>query len=302
MMRVLVLMAGGGGKRLAGLTGGIPKQFLPLAGGRPMLAEAYEAALPVVDETLVVAGKRWAWAVRQVLPSLRGDGLLVEPRGRNTGPCLVLAASVANRRWGEDTVLLCLPSDFHAGDVAAFRRTLGAACEAAAATGGLVAIAVAASRPEPGFGYMRLEPACADERSPRRVLEFAEKPPAQEAAGLLAEGWLWNTGMYCFRASAFLEEAHLYLPDAWRELSCLPLSPRSHKPGAKALREAYARLEAASVDYAVSQRTQRLYAVTGDFGWDDVSTVESALRAGGPGLYGRVDAWRQRLQRGRAQR
>lgn len=296
MKRVLVLMAGGSGTRLASLTGGIPKQFLPLAGARPMLAEALEAARPVAEEVLVVASRRWSWAVRQVLPSLKPGELLVEPRGCNTGPCLVLAASVARGRWG-DALLACLPADFHAGDVRAFRRALEASSRAALETGGLVALAARPTRPEPGFGYMLLDGAPGS-LVRRRVLRFVEKPSPERAQRLVGEGWVWNTGMYFFKASVFLEEARRYLPDAWREIVPLPLSLRSGKPRREDLRAAYARVTPVSVDYAVSQRTRRLWAVVGDFGWDDISTVEAALRIGGPGLRARVAAWRRRLKGG----
>lgn len=274
-----VVMAGGSGTRFWPLSRrSRPKQFLPLAGGAPLLRATVERLPPLaaLSEVLVVCGPAHAAAVRRMLPRLPKANLLVEPCARNTAPCVGLAALHVAAR-DPRAVMVMLPADHHIGRPAAFRDALAAAARVAAG-GALVTVGVKPSRPETGYGYLKVGgPLAVKGRvkkglAPSAVERFVEKPDAATAARYLADGgYLWNSGIFAFRADVILEEIRRLLPEVGRGLAEIAADlGTSRYP--RTLARAFPACPSISIDYGVMEKAERIAVVPGDFGWSDVGS------------------------------
>ena len=295
-----VVMAGGSGTRFWPLSRKArPKQFLALVGETPLLAATVARLPPLakLDRTFVACGPAHAAAVRRILPDLPKDNLLVEPCARNTAPCVGLAALHVSR-LDRKGVMAMLPADHHVARPVAFREALKAAAEVAQG-GAIATIGVKPSRPETGYGYLKVgerldgpaagagkgarakpkpAPAKGDGGlAARRVARFVEKPDRATAERYLQDGgYLWNSGIFVFRADVILDEIRRTLPDLREQLERIDRAigtPRA----ARALAEAFPRCPSISIDYGVMEKSDRIAVVPADFGWSDVGSFE-ALR------------------------
>ncbi len=277
-----VVMAGGSGTRFWPLSRQArPKQFLPLAGDAPLLVDTVARLPPLakLERTYVVCGPSHAPVVRQLLPKLPKENVIVEPTARNTAPCVGLAALHVARRDPRGVIAM-LPADHHVARPAAFRDALAAA--AAVAEGGAIAtIGVRPTRPETGYGYLKVGQRLATKGKahpglePHKVARFVEKPDAKTAARYLAEGgYLWNAGIFVFRADAILEEIHFAMPDLGALLD--KVAAVLGTPREKAvLAKLYPQAPSISIDYGVMEKSARIAVVPGDFGWSDVGSFAS---------------------------
>lgn len=274
-----VIMAGGSGTRFWPLSRkDRPKQFLALAGDSPLLA-ATAARLPPLArprETFVVCGPAHVAAARRMLPALPGDNFLVEPCARNTAPCVGLAAVHVARRDPRG-VMAMLPADHHVSRPKAFREALAAAAELAA-RGSIATIGIHPSRPETGYGYLRLGPRLAARggtkgRAPTYKAErFVEKPDVVTAARYLADGgYLWNSGIFAFRTDVILEEIRRAMPVLGEQLDVIQgsLGTPAYR---RTLRRVFPDCPSISIDYGVMEKSKRIAVVPADFGWSDVGS------------------------------
>jgi mannose-1-phosphate guanylyltransferase len=271
-----VIMAGGSGTRFWPLSRAIrPKQLLPLGGGDVSLLRATRdriAELIAPEHTLVVTSEALAPAIREELSELPPENVLAEPVGRNTAPCVGWAASVVARRDPE-AVLAILPADHHIADGAGFMRVLSRAIEAARA-GDMVTVGVRPTRAETGYGYVEL----GDELAPgvHRARRFVEKPDELRAQQFLAAGrFLWNSGMFFFRADELLSMVRQHLPglgDALQQYDAAALRGEE----LELVQQSYAGLPDISIDHGVMEKAARVVVVPGDFGWSDVGSWTSA--------------------------
>ncbi len=268
MSRWAVILAGGVGSRFWPVsTPQRPKQLLPLITNAPLLADtvARLAELAPPARTLVVTNASLASAVRAMLPELPPENIIAEPRAAGTGPALAWAAATIARRGRAEDVMLCVHADWAIGDDAAFRATLARAAAVAEREQSLVTVGIVPTRPDPGFGY--IEPGEPVERDGvegvRRVARFAEKPRREIAARMIADGFLWNSGIFVWRASDFLMEVRTRAPE---------IAPSLGLAEAGDLGGFFAAVKAISVDEGVLERSARVLVMPGDFGWDDVGT------------------------------
>ncbi|HET7823890.1 MAG TPA: mannose-1-phosphate guanylyltransferase, partial [Anaeromyxobacter sp.] len=268
-----VVMAGGSGTRFWPLSRTKrPKQFLPLAGDAPLLAETVARLPPLapISRTLVVCGKAHASAVRRILPRLPARNLLVEPCARNTAPCVGLAALHVAKRDHKGIVAM-LPADHHVARPEAFREALAAGARLAAE--GLIAtVGVRPSRPETGYGYLKVGAPLGGGDGAARVERFVEKPDRENAARYLADGgYLWNAGIFVFRADVILEEIRASMPDLGERLD--EIASVIGKPMyGRVLARAFPQCPSQSIDYGVMERSSRIAVVPADFGWSDVGS------------------------------
>ena len=207
-----VLLSGGSGTRLWPLSReAYPKQFLPLAGDDTMVQATWRRVEALADlAPIVVANEEHRFLVAEQLRQVGAPvpAILLEPVGRNTAPAIAAAALQA-MAGGADPLLLVLPSDHVVRDVAGFQRAVREASSAAEA-GALVTFGIVPDAPETGFGYIQAEAG----DGLRQVLRFVEKPDAATARSYLdAGGYYWNSGMFLFRASRYLEELARFRPD-----------------------------------------------------------------------------------------
>ena len=278
-----VVMAGGSGTRFWPLSRQArPKQFLPLAGDAPLLVDTVARLPPLakLERTYVVCGPSHAPVVRQLLPKLPKENVIVEPMARNTAPCVGLAALHVARRDPRGVIAM-LPADHHVARPAAFRDALAAA--AAVAEGGAIAtIGVRPTRPETGYGYLKVGPRLATKGKahpglePHKVARFVEKPDAKTAARYLAEGgYLWNAGIFVFRISYLFEELSRLAP------GILDIARRAHsalKAGdSSSFAEIFSSSPSISIDVAVMEKARNVTAIPCDCGWSDLGSWEAVF-------------------------
>ena len=280
MTRILpVVLAGGSGTRLWPLSRELhPKQFLALTGGRSMMQETL-LRLASLEDALgpcIVCNEEHRFLAAEQCREIgcSWNTMLLESSPRNTAPATTLAAchALAN---GDDPVLLVVPSDGYVEHVGRFREAVLDGFGPAAA-GRLVTFGVRPSSPETGYGYIRGGEAM--DGPVRRVVEFVEKPDRATAGRYVASGeYLWNSGMFLFRASAWVATLSRHAPAV---LECCRAAIESgsadldfFRPGPE-----LARAPAVSIDYAVMERTGDAAVVPLNTGWSDVGSW-SALHA-----------------------
>ncbi len=268
-----VILSGGSGTRLWPLSRELyPKQLLPLVTERTMLQDTVGRldGLKGVTAPIVVCNEAHRFMVAEQLRLVGStpQSIILEPFGRNTAPAVTLAALTA-RGGGEDPVLLILPADHVIENVRAFHAAIVIAYKQAK-TGKLVTFGVVARKPETGYGYIRR---AKGKGSAHPVAEFVEKPDRKRAEEFLATGqYFWNSGMFLFKASRFLEELDRFAGDiltacqktlaaSTKDLDFLRLDPAE-----------FEKCRSDSIDYAVMERTRDVVVVPLDAGWNDVGS------------------------------
>jgi mannose-1-phosphate guanylyltransferase len=272
-----VIMAGGSGTRFWPLSRRLkPKQFLPLAGDVPLLAATVRRLPPLARpaDTYVVCGPAHAQAARRLVRELPAANFIVEPCARNTAPCVGLAALHVSAREKKGVVLM-LPADHHIARPEAFREALAAAARLAEA-GHIATIGIRPHAPETGYGYLKVGPRLPGKgrarSSAHRVERFVEKPDVVTAARYLADGnYLWNSGIFAFRADVILEEIRRAMPVLGEQLGAIQkdLGTPAYK---KTLARVFPDCPSISIDYGVMEKSQRIVVVPADFGWSDVGS------------------------------
>jgi len=271
---VPVILSGGAGTRLWPLSRELyPKQLLRLVAERTMLQEtvARTEGLPGLARPIVVCNENHRFMVAEQLRELgtAPQAIVLEPQGRNTAPAAAIAALLVSGGADADPVLLVLPADHVITDVPAFQAAV-AVGRVAAESGSLVTFGVVPDRTETGYGYIRRGAGPGPAFS---VAKFVEKPDSATARGYVESGeYYWNSGMFMFRASAYLAELGRYAPAmlaacraalaaAGRDLDFLRLPAQE-----------FASCPSDSIDYAVMERTNRAVVVPLAAGWSDVGS------------------------------
>ena len=277
-----VLLAGGRGTRFWPRSRmKTPKQLLNIVGSQTMLRETLARLAPLFAPrgAWIVTNKEQAPAVRRELPEIPPSHVLAEPTGVNTAAAIGLAAIHLIHEYG-DALMAVLPSDSYIRDAAGYRTIVEAALRLASTPGNLVVLGIPPTRPETGYGYIERGgvashpcgvPAYA-------VKRFTEKPGLPDARKYLAsEDYLWNAGMFFWRASTFLENLGRFLPathDALQELR-KSIGTRRY---ISALDHIYPQLQNISVDYAVMEPATRdagephVFVIPAKVGWSDIGS------------------------------
>ncbi len=267
-----VLLSGGSGSRLWPLSREAhPKQFLPLVGDNTLLQDTWLRlrGLPGASAPIVVANEEHRFLVAEQLQQIgvKPAALILEPVGRNTAPAIAVAALQAMAD-GSDPVLVILPSDHVIRDEMAFREAIVAVLPAAEA-GRLVTFGIVPSGPETGYGYIK---AAAGE-GVRPVARFVEKPDLATAQQYVASGeYFWNSGMFAFRASRYLEELAKTQPAMVESARSALAKARRDVDFLRLDREAFAACPSDSIDYAVMEKTDAASVLPIDVGWNDVGS------------------------------
>lgn len=270
-----VILCGGSGTRLWPLSRELhPKQFIPF-GDDTLFGKTLErvAALPDAAEFLVVCNEQHRFFASGILREKNLTAqLLLEPMPRNTAPAIAVAA-LAAMEGGGDPVLLVLPSDHSISPQEAFADAVATAAKGAEA-GMLVTFGVAPTRPETGYGYIRQGDALP--WGGREVARFVEKPDLPAAEKMLRDGgYAWNSGMFVFKGSVFLEELGRLAPamreavdQAWASKS------RDDKLGrfTRFSEGSFAAIPAESIDYAVMEKTEKAAVVELAASWNDLGS------------------------------
>ncbi|HSM10498.1 MAG TPA: mannose-1-phosphate guanylyltransferase/mannose-6-phosphate isomerase [Lysobacter sp.] len=275
-MVVPVILSGGSGTRLWPLSReAYPKQFLPLHGKDTMLQATWRRVAPLASAPpLVVSNEAHRFMVAEQLrqADCTPGAILLEPVGRNTAPAIAVAALQATAD-GQDPLLLVLPSDHVIRDAAAFQAAVRSA-EPAARDGRLVTFGIVPTGAETGYGYIRAEggrlPADAGVRA---VAQFVEKPDAATAQQYVDSGeYVWNSGMFLFRASVYLAELARHRPEVLAACRAALDAARRDEDFVRLDADAFAACPSDSIDYAVMEKTADASVLPVDVGWNDVGS------------------------------
>ena len=271
-----VIMAGGGGTRFWPWSREkSPKQVLPILSNRPMIWETVERVRPFVpaEQIMIVTASWQARELQKQVPQIPANNILREPQGRNTAPCLCLAALYIQQRDPE-AVMAVLPADHFISDRKLFLQTLKGAAQFAAEQNFLVTLGIQPTEPETGYGYIqkgeKLGKAAGVEIF--RAKTFREKPTRAKARRYLRQGdYLWNSGMFVWKVRIFLEALEKLLPSLYGgmlEMKSFLGTPRE----SLALKKVYARIQPISVDYGVMEKAHNVALMPAKFPWNDVGS------------------------------
>jgi mannose-1-phosphate guanylyltransferase/mannose-6-phosphate isomerase len=267
-----VILSGGSGTRLWPVSRrDSPKQLHALIGDQTLLQTTEERFSELGTRTIVIANHEHLAVIERQLPSGRARLLVGEPAARNTAPAVAAAALLSQ----PEEILLVLPADHHFRDQTALHKAIGQGL-AAAQDGYLVTFGIVPTKIETGYGHIVPGDAVSNGH---RIARFVEKPDAESAADLMANGAMWNSGMFAFRVELVLAELERYRPglvDTVRD----SLPRRVPKEGEIELGPAFANAELVSIDVAVMEATDHGLVVRLDAGWSDLGSWASLWELG----------------------
>lgn len=274
-----VIMAGGSGERFWPLSRSKrPKQLLALTSQRMMIEEAIERIAPIIplERVLIITSSVLQQPIIDALPTLPPQNVIAEPAKRNTAPCLALACSVIEAREGGDALMAVLTADHFIGNVEAFRHDVQVALDYAQKHNALLTLGIPPTRPETGYGYIRMTSAAAPS-TVTSVAEFKEKPTMDVAMQYLRSGeYVWNSGMFFWRTHALADAMQSVLPEVGSHIPSMTSAVKeaSHD----ALDSVFTSLPDISIDYGVMERASNVFVVPASFPWDDVGSWDSLDR------------------------
>ena len=271
-----IIMAGGSGTRFwpASRTSR-PKQLLALASDDPLLKVTVNRILPLVpaDRIWVVTTAATAEATRALLGDLDPGHILSEPTGRDTAACVAYAARVLLHH-DPDAHCLVFPADHVIPDEDRFRSAMAAGAAMVAERGGLLTFGIEPTRAETGFGYLEVgDEVCRhDEWRVHSLSRFVEKPDRDTAEDYLARGgFLWNSGMFAWRATDLLAEVRRQIPLHVDGVGAIG-DALGTSAEAETLEEVYPHLPRTSVDFGIMESARQCWTVPVDFPWSDVGS------------------------------
>lgn len=281
-MLCALIMAGGKGTRFWPLsTEEKPKQFLNLIGDETMIQMTVNRIKPIipVERIFVCTGEQYVDLVKKQLPELPERNIIVEPEGRNTAPCIALSAFVIKRYYGNATMVV-LPSDHLINNENEFRSIITNANQFVEANDeAIITLGMRPSRVETGYGYIKYS-SIQQELNENKIIKveaFIEKPNKKKAEEYLRDGsYLWNGGMFLWSANNILGEIKEYLPDTYMALK--GIKEVKEEEIQQLINEKYKETESISIDYAVLEKSDDIYVIPSDFGWDDVGSWEALDR------------------------
>ncbi|MDE6019418.1 MAG: NTP transferase domain-containing protein [Ruminococcus sp.] len=270
-----VIMAGGKGERFWPKSRTrLPKQFLSLTSDKETMIQKTVERLKGVaepEDIFIVTNKIYEKLAHEQLPQIPAENIISEPCGRNTAPCIALAAAVIEKKYGGEQIMLVLPSDHLIRYEEMYTDTLRQAIAVAESGQRLVTIGITPTYPETGYGYIQFErDTTLGMRGVYQVSRFVEKPDIDTARGYLASGkYLWNSGMFVWKTSTILMNMNKLMPEVYSGVVEI-----ADKFGtdefAVALSDGYEKLPSESVDFGIMEKAEEIYTIPGSFGWDDV--------------------------------
>lgn len=277
-----LIMAGGKGTRFwPKSTEEKPKQFLKLIGEKTMIQMTIDRIKKIIpiERIFIVTCMQYVDLVKSQIPELPERNIIIEPVGRNTAPCILLASLYIKQIYN-DVNIAVLPSDHIINNEEEFCNILIDANQALnIKIDGIVTIGIKPNRPETGYGYIEcsIESQNINNKQIIKVNRFVEKPDIEHAKQYLDDGnYLWNAGMFIFDVNYMLTELEENLNEEYNLLSNLPSI--YSKQYMECLKEKYEKCKSISIDYAVMENSNNIYVIPSDFGWDDVGTWKSIER------------------------
>lgn len=276
-----IIMAGGVGSRFWPVSrNSMPKQFLDILGtGKSFLQETFDRFAKIVprENILIVTSEQYEGLVREQLPQMPAENILLEPHRRNTAPCIAYATYKLYKK-NPKAVVVVAPSDHLILNEDTFLDTLRCALAFAGDHNDLFTLGIKPTRPETGYGYIQTN------RSRVRnvngypsysVKTFTEKPDKELAKVLVESGeFLWNSGIFVWNLEAIKEELEKYLPDIANPFK--DMMPHYYTVQERGyIKGIYEACNGISIDYGVMEKTDRSWVFEASFGWSDLGTWDS---------------------------
>jgi len=280
-----VILAGGKGTRFWPVSREAnPKQFLSIVGTQSMIRQTFERISPLIppENTFIMTNTSLKDKVQNTIPEINPENILLEPVGRNTGPSIAWISALINSQ-NKNAKIFILASDHVIEDIAAFRNILVSTHQAIEKWDAIVTIGIKPSRPETGYGYLKLGSNRGEilNQMFRYVERFVEKPDQKTASHYLETGdYLWNSGMFAFSGQRVLSEFGRHQPEIFEAVSEMA----RHGWEDTVVNRIYPRIPSISIDYAIMEKVDRnIIATPSSFGWSDIGSWE-ALYAHLPNL------------------
>ena len=286
MKTVAVVLAGGFGVRLWPRgTEKHPKQFIHVSGDGTLIQNTVMRLLPFVatEDVYVATTDDLAPMVEEQLPLVRPENIIREPFGRNTGPSIALAAMTIKERFGDDTIMVVVPSDHIVSNVREFQVTLDRAATAAQLSDSIVTIGVQPTRSETAYGYIQVGDEFETENPVLQGLvhtvgSFAEKPDLATAQRFVDAGdFVWNSGIFVAKVKTITSAIAEHLPDHAPLISVLErhIGKDTYQ---NTLEHTFRQMRSVTFDIGVMEKATNVLVVDGAFGWSDVGTWDELYR------------------------
>ncbi len=289
MKSYAIVMAGGVGARFWPYgTQKLPKQFLPVANSSDtmlqMTIKRIQDFIPY-EQIFISTNEQYINDVKKQVPKIPQNNIIGEPVGRNTAPCVGLA-SIILKQFDETAKMLVVPADHLIENHDEFRKTILGGLQFVEENDAIVTLGINPTHPETGYGYIQfvddsyltVEANNSGTVNVYKVKTFAEKPTIDIAQEFLKSGdFLWNSGIFIFRADVILKEIKKSLPDLYHELSKIEKDIHTNKFHST-LDKVFREIKGISIDYGVMEKANNVYVIKGSFSWSDLGSWDEVYR------------------------
>lgn len=279
-------MAGGVGARFWPYgTSKLPKQFLPISDSSETMLQLTIKRLKnivPIERVFVITNKQYLGLVKKQLPKIPKDNIIGEPVGRNTAPCIGLASTIL-KQFDEQAKMFVVPADHLIENGDKFTSVVNAGLKFVEENDAIVTLGIVPTYPETGYGYIQyIEDAFYNIEDSQidifKVKTFAEKPTADVAKVFLESGdFLWNSGMFIFRADVMLQQMEKHLPDLFHAMKKIDKAIHTAKYQ-KVLEQVFAEIKGISIDYGIMEKAKNVYVIKADFSWSDLGSWDEVYR------------------------
>lgn len=275
-----LILAGGRGLRLYPLSRtNKPKQFLNILEGKSLLRNTIERVSKIIDVDKIYIVTNRDFRDDVIIESCKfidSDNIIIEPDNKETAVCIALAC-VQLLKKDKDANILIFPSDHYIEDSDYFYSVMRNAISISNKKRGLITIGIKPSEPKTGYGYIQIGKKINNigDVNVYKVDHFIEKPNFEIAKDFIIKGnYLWNSGIFCFRADIYLRELEKYLPKIYSSMIEIYKSI-GEKNQDSVINQIYPKLEGISMDFGIMQKTRKAYVIQGIFNWDDIGSFTS---------------------------
>ncbi len=270
-----IILAGGSGTRLWPLSRkNFPKQFLRLQGDKTLLQQAAERVthLSEVKELTIISNESHYFLCQEQLQNCPLPlTYLLEPCARNTAPAIAAVSHYLLEKEGKDAIMLILPSDHYITDNAIFAGGIAQAMDYVNQQSVLITFGIQPSSPKTGYGYIQLG-SCIDSNV-YQIQQFHEKPPFDQALKYFNHGsYLWNSGIFLFKVSTYLDELKIYEPEIYEATQKAFIESKRHHDFIRLDNELFSLCSDQSIDYAIMERTSKSVVIPLDIQWSDLGS------------------------------
>lgn len=272
----VLIMAGGRGERFWPQSRqNLPKQFLKLKGRKTLLQETVERLKGLIppSKIWVLTHESHVTLARKSAPSLNPKNIIGEPLGKDTAPCIAVAAGLIMKK-DPNAVMAVLPADHTISPKQKFQQVLKEAARMAQSKQALITLGIPPRNPHTGYGYIQIKKSIRTKGRHRffQVAAFKEKPNLKTAKQYLKKGgFYWNSGIFVWEAKTILNEIKKYLPNIYKQAMKVQ-KDWGTKKAKKTLKNAFQKFEKISIDYGVLEKSDSVYMAKAPFNWDDVGS------------------------------